>query len=98
MNSTRRKFLAVAGLTPLVLAGAAHAAEACYDPNTLPFTQKSRRRSLGYVDASPTPEKQCSRCSFFTAAAPGCGTCQMLSGGPVNAAGLCNSFALKPGK
>ena len=97
MNPTRRNFLAVAGIAPFALLAArsANAATACFDPATLPLTQRNRRRGLGYVDPSTNPAKNCGRCAFFTAAKPGCGTCQMLSGGPVNAVGVCNSFAPK---
>ena len=97
MTSTRRNFLALAGTAPLAalaFGSAAHAA-VCYDPNTLPLSQKSRRRALGYVDASADPVKKCGACAFFTAAEPGCGKCALFSGGPVNAAGVCRSFAPK---
>lgn len=96
MTVSRRNFLTAAALAPLALAGTARAEPAvCYDPSALPLSQRSRRRALGYVDASPDPAKQCGHCSFFTAAAPGCGTCTMLSGGAVNGGGVCNSFARK---
>jgi hypothetical protein len=95
--TTRRNFLAIAGTVPIALAGLATAAQAatCYDPNALSLTQKSRRRALAYVDVSTDPKKKCELCSFFTAAEPGCGKCQLLSGGPVNAGGVCRSFAPK---
>lgn len=79
-------------------AAAQNASALCYDPAKLPFTQKSRRRALGYVDTSKEPARRCGLCAFFTAAGPGCGTCQMLSGGPVDAVGVCNSFAAKAAK
>ena len=98
MNQSRRKFVILAGMTPLALAaGRSFAAEsaACYDPATLPLSQKNRRRSLGYVDAAPDPKKHCGGCAFFAASQGSCGTCQLLTGGPVNAGGVCNSFAPK---
>ena len=99
MNEARRRFLALAGLTPLLVLGASRAGAAepaaCYDPNALPLSQKSRRRSLSYVDGSGDPARHCSLCSFFTGTSEGCGACQMLGGGPVNAGGLCRSFAAK---
>ncbi|WP_395395547.1 high-potential iron-sulfur protein [Novosphingobium sp. BL-8A] len=106
MTGTRRHFLRQAtGITVAASAGlfaarlgAQSNGPACYDPAALPFTQKSRRRALGYVDASPDATRHCSLCAFFTAAAAGCGTCQMLTGGPVNAGALCNSFAPKAAK
>lgn len=98
MIDTRRSFLTLVGLAPVALlaAGRVSAAEptACYDPNKLPLSQKSRRRANDYVEQSSDPAKHCSLCSFFTAAAPGCGTCTIL-GGPVNAGAVCSSFAVK---
>jgi hypothetical protein len=95
MNPSRRRFLTLASTAPLVALsfGAAAQAAVCYDPNTLPLSQKSRRRTLGYVDLSTDPVKKCGGCAFFTATAPGCGKCALLSGGPVNATGVCRSFA-----
>ena len=100
MTPSRRNFIAIAAGAPLALLVAARtrAADtpACYDPATLPFSQKSRRRSLGYVDLSGDPKKHCGACSFFAAATPAsCGTCQLLGGGPVRAEAVCNSFAAK---
>jgi hypothetical protein len=99
MDKTRRNFLAVAGLTPLALLGLgsarADSPAACYDPATLPFNQKSRRRSVSYVEVSTDPNKRCSACAFFTGTQAGCGTCTILGGGPVNAGAVCLSFAPK---
>lgn len=98
MNHDRRRFLAAAAVAvpvaALGLGGIAHAA-ACYDPATLPASQKSRRRALAYVEVSPDPVKKCGACAFFTAKAAGCGACALLSGGPVDAGGVCRSFAPK---
>ena len=100
MTGSRRNFLALAAGAPLALfaAGRTRAADApaCYDPAALPFSQKNRRRSLGYVEVSADPGKHCGACAFFTAATQGgCGTCQLLGGGPVRADAVCNSFAAK---
>jgi hypothetical protein len=98
MNPTRRKFVVLASMAPFALAaGRSFAAEsaACYDPAALPLSQKNRRRSLGYTDAAPDPQKHCGACTFFTPSQGTCGTCQLLTGGPVNAGGVCNSFAPK---
>jgi hypothetical protein len=96
MTIDRRSFLALTvGSVPLALlvAGGAKAqAPTCYDPAALPLSQKNRRRSLGYAEASSDPARHCSACSFFTAGDAGCGTCGLL-GGPVNAGGVCSSFA-----
>jgi hypothetical protein len=100
MNNSRRRFLALAGLSPIVVLGVrAAAAEPalCYDPATLSLSQKSRRRAVGFLDKSGDPARHCSLCNFFTAAAPGCGTCTILGGGPVNTGSVCNSFARKAG-
>ena len=97
--STRRTFLGFVGAAPLSLAGfgtAAHAADAvCFNPDTLPASQKSMRKALGFMTVSTDPAKSCSRCAFFTAAAAGCGKCQLLTGGPVTATGACRSWAKK---
>ena len=97
-TTSRRSFLALAGSVPFAVAGLSSAAYAatCYDPNALPLSQKSRRRALGYVDQSTDPAKKCGGCAFFTATEPGCGKCQLFSGGPVNAGGVCRSYAPKP--
>ena len=102
MQTNRRTFLTLAGAAPLVLlASGSRAAEiapaTCHDPAALPFSQKSRRRSLGYVEVSTEPGKACGGCAFFTATQPGCGTCQLLTGGPVNAGAVCTSFAARAG-
>lgn len=99
MDTTRRRFLALAGMAPVawLAADSARAADAvCYDPATLPLSQKNRRRSIGYVEASADATRRCAGCAFFTATAGTCGTCQMLSGGAVKAGAVCNSFAPRP--
>ncbi len=99
MDRARRRFLALAGLSPFALAAAprVRAAEitACYDPTMLPLNQKSRRRSMEYVEVSSDPAKACGGCAFFTLAQGNCGACQLLSGGPVNAGATCTSYAPK---
>jgi hypothetical protein len=95
MSIDRRRFLAFTAAAPLLvlgIGGVGAQTAICYDPAALPLSQKNRRRSLGYVEASTDPAKRCAACTFFTAGATGCGTCALL-GGPVNAGALCNSFA-----
>ncbi|MDE2405729.1 MAG: high-potential iron-sulfur protein [Sphingomonadales bacterium] len=102
MKTNRRHFVGLVALSPLaVVAARGMAAEppaACADPASLPLSQKSRRRSVEYVDLSTDPARHCGLCNFFTAAAPGCGTCTILGGGTVSAAGVCTSFAPRSGK
>ena len=100
MDLSRRNVLAAAALGPLAVfaGGASSAAEtaSCYDPAALTLSQRNRRRSLAYVEVSADPKKTCAGCAFFTAATQsGCGTCQMLTGGPVKAGAVCGSFAAK---
>lgn len=97
VDRTRRRIAAALALAPLGLAGMAIAAraQACYDPATLAFSLRSRRRTLGFVEVSPNPEKTCKGCEFFTATAGTCGTCKLMTGGPVTAGSFCNSWAAR---
>lgn len=94
---SRRGVTAALVLLPAALMGLAGQAraQACYDPAALPMSQRSRRRSLGFKEQAPDPKKVCGTCSFFTATSGGCGTCRMLTGGPVAATSVCNSWAGK---
>jgi hypothetical protein len=100
MSESRRRFLAFAGLAPVALLGAretfAQAASACYDMSKLPLSQKSLRKAVNFVDPSPDKTKRCGTCAFFVATKDGCGTCQILSGGPVAQSAYCTSYAPKP--
>ena len=94
--STRRgviTLMSTFAAAPLLSKVSAQSPTACADPATLPLSQRSRRRALGYTSPSTDPQKHCSLCSFFMPAAGGCGTCQMLSGGAVEATAVCTSFA-----
>lgn len=98
--TSRRDFLRLAGVTPLLLLGVAESARgevaaACFNPDALPTNQKSMRRSLGFSAVSPDPKKACGSCAFFSGAANGCGKCQLLSGGAVAAVSNCRSWAKK---
>jgi hypothetical protein len=73
----------------------AYAASACNDPASLSLAQKNMRRGLGYVEVAPDPKRHCGVCAFYTARQGSCGSCQMMSGGPVDAASVCNSFTPK---
>lgn len=95
---SRRGVLGLAAATPLVLVTAqarAREAAACVNLDALPASQKSMRRSLGFKAQSTDPKKRCGTCVFFTAAAAGCGKCQLLSGGAVGAASVCDNWAGK---
>ena len=100
MNETRRRFIALAGLAPIAALGArqafAQAKPACYDLNALPFSQKNMRRAVGFVDPAPSPDKRCGVCAFFVPTKGGCGSCQILSGGPTAQSAYCTSFAPNP--
>jgi hypothetical protein len=94
---SRREMTAALVLLPAAFIGLGGAAQAqsCYDPATLPMSQRSRRRSLGFKDQAPDPKKVCGGCAFFTATSAGCGTCKLLTGGVVSATSVCNSWARK---
>lgn len=79
------------------LAGAGGAsAQACFDPQALPASDRSLRRTLKFQEVSRDPRRTCGLCAFFTAAQPSsCGKCAMLSGGPVSAMSVCDSWAPK---
>jgi hypothetical protein len=69
----------------------------CADLNSMSDADQGTRKSLNYVESAPNPDQVCAKCSFFHpgAAAGGCGTCDMFSGGPVNSHGHCNSWSAK---
>ena len=99
MTTSRRAFVGLIAAAPLAFAASRALAEApaaaCYDPASLPLSQRSRRRSVDYLDVSADPARHCGACSFFTAASGMCGTCAILGGGPVNAGAVCSSFAAR---
>jgi len=68
----------------------------CVDVSRLAPGARSLRASLRYGDIAPQPAERCGVCVFFKVAAdaPGCGTCQILSG-PVAQTGHCDSWAKK---
>ena len=89
----RRRALAVLALAPLAMAGTARAA--CYDPAALARSIQARRRTLGFEETASDPAKRCGGCTFFTATQGDCGKCNLMTGGPVTAAGTCRSWAKK---
>ena len=68
----------------------------CADPNNLSVAENSLRKAGHYIETSPEPDKDCSKCGFFTPGENGgaCGKCEIFQG-PVNMKGHCDSFALK---
>jgi hypothetical protein len=92
---SRRGLFALAAGAMVVGASAKAESAACFDPEALPSGQKSLRQSLGFKLQSPDPAKSCGGCAFFTATKAGCGSCALLSGGPVTAASVCDSWAKK---
>jgi hypothetical protein len=100
MERSRRSFLALAAIAPLIFVGggAAMASEAaCYDPASLSLNLRNRRKALGFIEVSSDAARRCGLCAFFEPKQGNCGTCQLLTGAPVTAAGVCNSFAPKAG-
>lgn len=95
---SRRGLLGLVAATPLLVLGAAAQAQdgaACVNLDALPASQKSMRRSLGFKALSTDPKKHCGTCAFFTAPVGACGKCQLLSGGAVAAASVCDNWAAK---
>lgn len=70
------------------------AGNVCADLSAMTDGERSSRRSLNYVEASPNPGQACADCAFFHAGG-GCGTCDMFNGGPVNPKGHCDSWSAK---
>ena len=100
MNKSRRNLVVAAAKIPLLLTVVGAVARAadespCVDLDSLPASQKSMRRSLGFKAASTDPKKRCGLCVFFTASASNCGTCGLLNGGAVTTSSVCDSWAAK---
>ena len=90
----RRAFLVLAGATLGAVACKEDAPPAvCTDVSSLDEAKKTLRSSLAYVEPSDDPERACSACIQYEAAASGqCGKCK-LDIGPVSAAATCLAFA-----
>ena len=68
----------------------------CTNTSGLPAADLATRTTMNYVDRSADPNKACSRCQLFQAAAPGqCGGCTLVKG-PINPAGSCTAFVARP--
>ena len=72
-------------------------ADPCADLSGVPDDQKQLRVTFEYVPKSPDPEKHCKNCGFWVEPAAGspCGGCKLFQG-PVNPAGYCKSWVIKP--
>ena len=97
---SRRGLIGLAAGAPLFLVclgstAFAQDSPSCVNLDTLPASQKGMRRSLGFKLRSPDPKKNCGLCTFFAGTAGGCGKCQLLSGGAVATASVCDSFAAR---
>lgn len=68
----------------------------CTDTAGLSATDTATRTTFNYQDRSGDPNKKCSRCQLFQAAAPNaCGGCTLVKG-PINPDGTCNAFVARP--
>jgi len=94
---SRRSAIGRLAVLPFGLAFAprASANETCFDPDALPTSQRSFRKSLGFELKASDPSRACSGCAFYTASSESCGTCRLLSGGPVEPTSTCRSFAAR---
>lgn len=70
-------------------------AEAASAADSAAATQQ--KKTLGYVNKSTKAGQSCSTCRFYTAAKTkgAAGTCQLIPGGTVAAAGWCKSWVKK---
>jgi hypothetical protein len=76
---------------PAALAVTAGAASAAADTPAA----TAMKKSLGYIDKSTTKGRTCSNCRFYKGINGTTGTCQIIPGGTVKAAGWCKSWAAK---
>jgi len=54
-----------------------------------------QKKSLGYVDKSTKSGQTCGNCRFYTKKDGASGTCALIPGGTVKAAGWCKSYVKK---
>jgi hypothetical protein len=68
----------------------------CNDLTGLTEADITQRNSLGYVEKTEDPAKNCGNCRFYQPGtqANGCGGCQLFKG-PVNEGGNCKSWFAK---
>ena len=100
---TRRRALTLVGASGVavlgshMLTGCGDKELTCTDTTGLTPQQVQQRQTLGYVDRSTDPVKNCANCNFFQEATGEnrCGGCQIMPG-PVHPEGNCTSWAEKP--
>jgi hypothetical protein len=93
--SRGKAILGMAGLPAAIaitasLASAAAAADAA-KPDTPQATKM--KATLAYVEKSTVSGALCSNCTFYAATGGGVGSCKLIPGGTVKAAGWCKSYA-----
>lgn len=72
------------------------AALSCTNTAGLSPTDLATRTTFNYQESSSDPNKLCSRCQLFQAAAPNaCGGCTLVKG-PINPSGTCTAFVARP--
>jgi hypothetical protein len=66
----------------------------CFDYSELSNEDLAKRKSLGYVEKSPTDNKYCGNCNLWLPPQPEeqCGRCQLFKG-PVHAEAYCTYWA-----
>ena len=95
-KASRRTFITMAmGAIGLGADVASATDGGCADLDKLAGT--GLRRSLNFRSVSSNPARVCGGCTFFKAGQGSCGACVLLSGGPVAANSVCDSWAAKAG-
>ena len=93
-----KRSLTVLAAMPVAVAACKKESEALTCTNTSGLSQAdlATRTTFSYQDHGPDPNRVCSRCQLFQAAAPNaCGGCTLVKG-PVNPGGTCTAFVARP--
>ena len=86
---SRGEIISLIAGVPLVVAASTAGASAADTE-----AAKAMKKSLGYIDKSKV-KVDCDDCRFYKAVTKTDGTCTIIPGGTVKAAGWCKSFARK---
>jgi hypothetical protein len=86
---SRGEIISLIAGVPLVVAASSGTASAADTAQA-----KAMKKTLGYVDKSKVKD-DCDDCRFYKAVTKTDGTCSIIPGGTVKAAGWCKSFAKK---